>query len=286
MSTALVPLSFQSHDVRFSDDAATVRLLCARDVGACLGMENRQTVSAALRRIGVEQRCQIEMDTPGGPQEMTFVTLGGAIKMALQSRKPKAEPFVDWVSNDVMVSVVQTGSYVVPQSLEERSLALLAELSGVVADQKATIAVQAERIAEDEPARVWLEEIQTSSGTFTTAQVVGDSDTSLLLGPNLWAALDEVFFYRPGWSGVGKRPPRRFRKRFVLDGVGVNIIHTEVDGHRIEGITPRWTVKGTAKLKLWLRLRQTQLPIGEPVKGMATRKRGDRQGQLPEGWTR
>jgi len=79
---------------------------------------------------------------------------------------------------------------------------------------------------------------------------VADSDTDWLLGKVLWNLLDESgdFFYTPGG---GKR---RFLNGCLRRGIGINLISThKVRGHQISRITPRWTVKGAAELKIWLR---------------------------------
>jgi hypothetical protein len=100
----------------------------------------------------------------------------------------------------------------------------------------------------------WAAELERAGGTWTTAEVVTESDTTLLLGPRLWEALDAVFFYRP------RGGQRRFRRSFLTDGTGVNLIRTS--GDWVGRITPRWTPKGVARLKLWLRDQEKQGRIG------------------------
>lgn len=290
--SALVPFDFEGQEIR-TDEIDGSTWMCAQDVGRCLGLKRNGT-QAAIGRLDPTDRADVvlsNVSSNGTTQNrsMTFVSQSGALDMALDSNKPEARRFRRWLTHEVVPSIAKTGRYELePQTLEQRSLALIGELSEVVDRQKAEIAAQAEKIAEDEPGVLWFQEQDSAQGLWTTAEVVGDSDTSVLLGESLWAALDEVFFYTPKRGrGEPQKPKRRFRRRFVADGVGVNLLQTcDNGGHRITAITPKWTAgKGTATLKFWLRQNESQLRIGNPAKALVKRP-VDRQRRLPEGTVR
>lgn len=246
------PFAFDGQEVRIDYDQDGEPWFCARDLGACLRM-SQQTVSDATGRLPANDvvKGTVATGTPGGRQAMVYVSESGLYAFIMQSRKPEAVRFQRWVTSEVLPAIRKTGRYeIAPQSLEERSLGLITELAGVVEKQKLLIASQAETLEAQRPAVIWAAEQEKSSGSWTTAEVVGESDTSLLLGPRLWEALDAVFFFCPEGG------QRRFQRSFVVDGTGVNLIRTS--GNYLERITPRWTARGVGRLKAWLRDQERQ----------------------------
>lgn len=212
------------------------------------------------RTISDEYKGRHIVPTLGGPQKKTTISEPGVYEALARSRSPLAKPIQKKLFEEVLPAIRKTGRYeLAPQSLEERSLGLITELAGVVEEQKRLIASQGKTLEAQRPAVIWAAEQEKSSGSWTTAEVVGDSDTALSLGPRLWEVLDAVFFYRPAPSMVNGRRvlgQRRFRRDFVVDGTGVNLIRTR--GNHLERITPRWTARGVGRLKAWLRDQERQ----------------------------
>lgn len=81
------------------------------------------------------------MRTPGGTQELAIISEPGLYSAIMRSRKIEALPFQDWVTTDVLPTIRKTGEYKTPQTLEQRSLALMGELTSVVQQQQAELEV-------------------------------------------------------------------------------------------------------------------------------------------------
>lgn len=51
------------------------------------------------------------LETAGGKQNVTIVSEGGLYRLVFKSRKPEAEAFVTWVTEEVLPQIRKTGSY-------------------------------------------------------------------------------------------------------------------------------------------------------------------------------
>ncbi|MDR3090786.1 MAG: hypothetical protein LBU36_01120 [Clostridiales bacterium] len=95
---------------------------CGADVARVLGYSNtREAISrhcrcVAKRDIGV--RTGIKSDgTPAIQQvEMLFIPEGDVIRLVARSKLPAAERFESWVFDEVIPSVLRTGTYTTPQA--------------------------------------------------------------------------------------------------------------------------------------------------------------------------
>lgn len=61
-------------------------------------------------------------DSIGRIQEMTFIDEPNFYKTVLQSRKPQAEPFTDYVTKEVLPSIRKHGAYMTPETIEKTLL--------------------------------------------------------------------------------------------------------------------------------------------------------------------
>lgn len=113
-SAAVTPFSFRDHAVRVilidgepwfvaSDIAEVLGYRDARDAGR--NLPDRQKGTQIVRTLG-------------GPQKMTIVSEGGMYRLVLRSRKPEAEAFTDWVTDEVLPSIRKTGGYGVRQPVD------------------------------------------------------------------------------------------------------------------------------------------------------------------------
>jgi prophage antirepressor-like protein len=83
-------------------------MFCLKDVCKVLGTKNHRDVSNALhpRFKGV-----VCIDTPGGKQDFVCVTEQGLYRVLIRTRSKVAEPFQDWLCEDVLPSIRKTGRY-------------------------------------------------------------------------------------------------------------------------------------------------------------------------------
>lgn len=107
----LTPFNFDSHQLR-----AAVRdsqlWLHASDVCAALDIAN---TSDALAAIPERHKSRFSLGLPGSAP--WFVTKPGAYRLILRSRKPEAERFQDWLTDEVIPAIESTGSYGLPEAV-------------------------------------------------------------------------------------------------------------------------------------------------------------------------
>ncbi len=100
---------FEDQEVRIVDDNGDPWFV-AKDVGKVLGLK-RPAVTRIVNKIKDEHKGFISIDTVGGAQKTVIISEQGIYKMILQSRKPKAEKFQDWITEDILPSIRKTGGY-------------------------------------------------------------------------------------------------------------------------------------------------------------------------------
>lgn len=108
--SAVVPFCFNEHLVR------TVAIdndpwFIAKDVCAVLGLKN---VSMAIAKIPEKHLTSIELTSGGQTRELRAVSEPGLYRLILRSDKPQAEPFMEWVTAEVLPTIRKTGSYCLP----------------------------------------------------------------------------------------------------------------------------------------------------------------------------
>ena len=81
-----------------------------------------------------------------GQRGIHLVPESDIYRLIIKSKLPAAERFEDWVMEEVLPEIRKNGSYLSqPQSLEQRSLALIGELGIVVEDQRLQLKLQSNK---------------------------------------------------------------------------------------------------------------------------------------------
>lgn len=80
----------------------------AKDVAEVLGYRDAANLT---RQVPDHQKGTRLVSTPGGDQSVLVISEGGLYRAVLRSEKPEAEPFMDWVTDDVLPSIRKTGAY-------------------------------------------------------------------------------------------------------------------------------------------------------------------------------
>lgn len=68
------------------------------------------------------------VDSMGRPNSMTFINEGNLYRTIFQSKKPEAEAFTDWVTEEVLPALRKNGAYTVNRHAREVSPGGLADL--------------------------------------------------------------------------------------------------------------------------------------------------------------
>lgn len=86
------------------------------DVCRVLEINNSRQAKTRLNEKGVITN---DVLTNGGNQKADFINESNLYKLTFQSRKPQAEKFSDWVTDEVLPSIRKHGAYLTPDKVEE-----------------------------------------------------------------------------------------------------------------------------------------------------------------------
>lgn len=109
----------------------------AMDVAQVLGYDDAWNMT---RRLDPEEIQNLQIGGFGN-RGVNLINESGLYSAILGSQNPEAKTFKKWVTTDVLPTIRKTGTYTTPQTLEQRSLALMGELTAVVQQQRAELEV-------------------------------------------------------------------------------------------------------------------------------------------------
>lgn len=82
-------------------------LFCGKDVATALGYSNpRKALADHCKGV---TKC--DTLTNGGKQELSFIPESDIYRLTFSSKLPNAEKFTDWIAEEVIPSIMRTGSY-------------------------------------------------------------------------------------------------------------------------------------------------------------------------------
>ena len=90
-------------------------IFCAKDVCNVLGISKYRD---ALDKLDDDERGLVKVDTPGGKQEMAFVTESGLYALAIRSNKPAVRRFRKWITSEVLPALRKYDAY----SMDEKTM--------------------------------------------------------------------------------------------------------------------------------------------------------------------
>ena len=115
MGTGLQTFTNQTFGTIRTITADGTVLFCGRDIATALGYAN--TKDALARHCkGVVKRYPLE--TPGGIQQVRFITEGDLYRLIASSKLPAAVRFEAWVFDEVLPSIHRHGIYAIDDLLE------------------------------------------------------------------------------------------------------------------------------------------------------------------------
>lgn len=116
-------------------------LFCLVDVCNILGIKNSRRTMERLMVDGVHTMNVI--DSMGRIQQATFVDQGNLFKIIFTSRKPEAQNFANWVSYEVLPSLMNKGYYTMQPMTE---MEMINKMSGTIIEQQKVIDIHGERL--------------------------------------------------------------------------------------------------------------------------------------------
>lgn len=251
MSTQIIPFEFKGAEVRTVLIDAEPWFVLA-DLAKVLGIIDVQRLNSRLED-GVRQTHPIE-DRMGRTQNATIVSEAGMYEVVIRSDKPEAAALRRWITGTVLPEIRKTGSYVAPLSLEQRSLALMGELTAVVEKQRAEI-IQLKPSAE-----AW-DDLASGDGTYAVGDVA-----KILTQAGIKTGRDRLFDYmrRIGWV---YRQSNRWQARQTAVDTGrlahnpQSHEHPETGERILDAPQVRVTIKGVEQLRGLLLPPVTELAV-------------------------
>lgn len=195
MTNDLIPVStdsifyFNDHPIR-TEMIEGNPYFCGIDICNAISIKNNRNVIARLK-YGVHIVDVI--DNLGRKQGLSFVSEPNLYKIALQSRKAEAEPFVDWVCKEVLPTLRKTGCYSIAPGVDMKALGGLVKRCCRVSIKEFWIDVVSGKIET-------FEAIEQTLGWMIkrcTAAAVRQELTNLLAGEKTenWEVSDQDLIY-------------------------------------------------------------------------------------------
>lgn len=141
-----------------------IPFVCLADVCKILEIKNISDCKGRLKQDGVVTNEVI--DNLGRKQQATFINESNLYKVIFQSRKPEAEEFTEWVTNEVLPSIRKNGGYISGQ--ETLSDDELIQKALLVATNK--LKEREKQLEEQRPKVLFANSVETS----TTSILIGD----------------------------------------------------------------------------------------------------------------
>ena len=120
---------------------------CLADVCKPLGIQAKD----CRRRLREDGVVTIHLtDKLGRPANMLFISEGNLYRVIFQSRKPEAEQFTDWVTEEVLPSIRKTGGYIATQKPMSPAELLAAQANLLVQMEQKVAEVETHTLALEE----------------------------------------------------------------------------------------------------------------------------------------
>lgn len=163
---SITPFDFHGHQVRVvTDDAGEPRWI-ASDVAKILGYRSAPDMTRNLRDRHAGTHIVRSRSANGVEQdrEMLVITEAGLYAAVLKSRRPDAEAFQDWVTDEVLPSIRKHGAYMTEHTIED----ILTDPDTII---KLATDLKAERarVAELAPAAKSWEHLAAPGGDYSVA---------------------------------------------------------------------------------------------------------------------
>lgn len=82
-----------------------------KDSALAIGYTSISFRNALKAHVKNKYKRECQINTPSGAQTMTVISEPGLYQLAGQSKLPSAEPFQDWIYEEVLPAIRKTGSY-------------------------------------------------------------------------------------------------------------------------------------------------------------------------------
>ena len=179
-------------------------LFCGKDVASILGYYNP---GKAVRDHCKGGPFWTPLETPGGKQQVRFITEGDIYRLIFNSKLPEAEKFEAWVTSEVLPSIRKHGMYATPATIEEMiaNPDIIIQLATTLKEERAARTKAEAEVEAQRPVAALGKAIETAEGDLTPS-AFGKilSKTHKNMGPNKFCRwlLDNNFAFRNGQGKI------------------------------------------------------------------------------------
>lgn len=161
-------------------------LFLAKEVAECIEYD-QSSVNKLVNLVDDDEKVRNNLPTPGGNQQVWFLTEDGLYEVLMQSRKPIAKEFKKGVK-EILKTIRNTGGYIAtkqddtPEEIMARALTIaqatlakreerLKQLEAETEQQQVTIELQQKELTQSAPKVSYYDTHLQSVNTLTTTQV-------------------------------------------------------------------------------------------------------------------
>lgn len=142
-----------------------------KDAALAIGYKNFR--DALKAHVKFKYKGESQITTPSGIQTMTVISEPGLYQLASESKLPSAEPFQDWVYEEVLPSIRKHGAYLTDQKIEEvlSDPDTIIKLATQLKEERTGRLIAEQRVNELQPKADYYDLILANKGLVTTTSI-------------------------------------------------------------------------------------------------------------------
>ncbi|NEZ68458.1 phage antirepressor [Pediococcus pentosaceus] len=145
-----------------------------KDVATAIGYRN--TKDAINKHVKSKYRRESRFATPSGAQTMTVISEPGIYQLAGQSKLPTAEPFQDWIYEEVLPSIRKHGAYLTDEKIEEALLNpdTIINLATQLKEEREGRLIAEQQVKEFQPKVSYYDKVLSNDALMTISLIAKD----------------------------------------------------------------------------------------------------------------
>jgi anti-repressor protein len=215
-----------------------------KDAATAIGYSN--TRKAIRDHVKAKYQREERIVTPFGTQTMTVISEPGLYQLAGESKLPSADPFQDWVYEQVLPSIRKHGAYMTPETIEKAiyNPDFIINLATQLKDEQAKTAALTADNETMKPKALFADAVATSHTTILVgdlAKVIKQNGVDIG-AKRLFAWMREQGYLIKRIGADYNSPTQRAMELGLFEVKETAISHS--DGHVTVQKTPKVTGKG------------------------------------------
>ncbi|MDM7550601.1 phage antirepressor KilAC domain-containing protein [Lacticaseibacillus paracasei] len=215
-----------------------------KDAATAIGYKNFR--DALKTHVKAKYKRESRITTPFGTQTMTVISEPGLYQLAGESKLPSADPFQDWVYEQVLPSIRKHGAYMTPETIEKAiyNPDFIINLATQLKDEQAKTAALTADNETMKPKALFADAVATSHTTILVgdlAKVIKQNGVDIG-AKRLFAWLREQGYLIKRIGADYNSPTQRAMELGLFEVKETAISHS--DGHVTVQKTPKVTGKG------------------------------------------